>query len=60
MFSRARKTVENQILEIASYMPEIEEVEKTIPDFHNTRYKIHPNNKSSEEDINKVQSKYLS
>ena len=45
--SRAYEKIENQRLEKASYMSQVEELEETISDLHNTivNLKFIPNNK---------------
>ena len=59
--SRAHETTEKQTLEIANYVSQKEELEETISDLHNTIFDLKPisNSKSSEEDINQLQSKIL-
>ena len=34
--SRAHETIENQVLEIANYVSQVEQLEETISDLHNT------------------------
>ena len=53
--------VANQTHEIASYVAQIEEVKEAISVLHKTivDLKYNTNNKSSEEDINQLQSKIL-
>ena len=59
--SKAHETIENPMLERASYMSQVEELEETISGLHNTTVdlKTIPCNKVSEEDISKPHSKTL-
>ena len=59
--SRVYETIEHEALEITNYFSQLEKPEEMISDLQNTIVdsKPIPNSKSSEEDINQLQSKIL-